>query len=117
MRWGGILKHMSPSQVMTRLYTGQGSLLTAQMEGFPERFPHDSWVADSALELFRRHDPDLAYILLAQCDDGGHCIGTAHDPSEFVPGDPDAIGNRCAGGKELQPGERAQPHDRAGGGP
>ncbi len=101
MRLGGILKHMSPSQVMTRLYTGQGSLLTAQMEGFPGRFPHDSWVADAALELFRRHDPDLAYILLAQCDDGGHCIGTAHDPSEFVPGDPDAIGNRCAGRKDY----------------
>jgi len=101
MRCGGILGHMSPSRVMTRLYTGQGSLLTAQMEGFPERFPHDSWVAESSLELFRRHDPDLAYILLAQCDDGGHCIGTAHDPSEFVPGDPDAIGNRCTGRKEL----------------
>ncbi|HQJ72090.1 MAG TPA: alkaline phosphatase family protein [Spirochaetota bacterium] len=97
MRRGSIRKHMSPSNVMTRLYTGQRSLLTVQMEGFPERFPHDSWVADSALELFRRHDPDLAYILLAQCDDGGHCIGTAHDPSEFVPGDPDIVGNRCAG--------------------
>ena len=101
MKFGSILRHMSPSRVMTRLYTGQGSLLTAQMEGFPERFPHDSWVAGSALELFRRHDPDLAYILLAQCDDGGHCIGTAHDPSEFVPGDPDVIGNRCAGKTEY----------------
>jgi predicted AlkP superfamily pyrophosphatase or phosphodiesterase len=100
MKFGSMLRHMNPSQVMTRLYTGQDSLLTKQMEKFPERFPHDSWVAGSALELFRRHDPDLAYILLAQCDDGGHCIGTAHDPSEFVPGDPDAIGNRCARRKD-----------------
>jgi len=26
----------------------------------------------------------MAYILLAQCDDGGHCIGCASDPSEFI---------------------------------
>jgi arylsulfatase A-like enzyme len=95
MRWGNIISHMSPSRVMTRLYTGQRSLLTVQMEHFPERFPHDSWIVDSALELFRREDPDLAYLLLAQCDDGGHCIGTAHDPSEFVRGDPEIVGDGC----------------------
>ncbi len=101
MRWGNMLGHMSPSRVMTRLYTGQGSLLTAQMEHFPRRFPHDRWVVDAALEIFRREDPDLAYLLLAQCDDGGHCIGTAHDPSEFVPGDPDIVGNGCSWDDKL----------------
>ena len=42
---------------------------------------------ESALELFRREDPDLTYILLAQCDDAGHTIGNAWDPSEFIPTD------------------------------
>jgi predicted AlkP superfamily pyrophosphatase or phosphodiesterase len=101
MRWGNITDHMRPSQVMTRLYTGQRSLLTVQMEHFPERFPHDSWIVDSTLKLFQRENPDLAYILLAQCDDGGHCIGTAHDPSEFVPGDPSIIDAGCASRDQL----------------
>jgi len=79
---------MWPGSVMTRLYTGQGSLLTWQMQHFAEHFPHDSWIVDSALEIFRRENPGMAYILLAQCDDAGHCIGSAWDPSEFVQTDP-----------------------------
>ena len=75
---------MRTSDVMTRLYTGQGSLLTWQMEHFPNHFPHDRWIVDSTLEIFRRENPDMAYILLAQCDDAGHCIGCASDPSEFI---------------------------------
>jgi predicted AlkP superfamily pyrophosphatase or phosphodiesterase len=79
---------MWPGSVMTRLYTGQGSLLTWQMEHFAEHFPHDRWIVDSTLEIFRRENPDMAYILLAQCDDAGHCIGSAWDPAEFVNADP-----------------------------
>ena len=79
--WGG---PMGLSDVMTRLYTGQGSLLTKQMERFPNYFPHDSWIVDSTLEIFRRENPDMAYIILAQCDDAGHCIGSASNPSEFT---------------------------------
>lgn len=79
---------MDSSDVMTRLYSGQGSLLTAQMEHFPQHFPHDNWIVDSALEVFKRENPDMAYILLAQCDDGGHTMGSAWDPSEFVNVDP-----------------------------
>lgn len=79
---------MRPSNVMTRLYTGQGSLLTLQMEHFAEHFPHDRWIVDSTLEIFKRENPDLAYILLAECDDAGHCIGSAWDPTEFVQVDP-----------------------------
>jgi predicted AlkP superfamily pyrophosphatase or phosphodiesterase len=75
---------MRPSNVMTRLYTGQGSLLTLQMEHFANHFPHDSWIVDSTLEIFKRDKPDMAYILLAQCDDAGHAIGCAWDPSEFI---------------------------------
>ncbi len=75
---------MKPSSVMTRLYTGQGSLLTWQMEHFANHFPHDSWIVDSTLEIFKRDKPDMAYILLAQCDDAGHAIGSAWDPSEFI---------------------------------
>ncbi|HTY26229.1 MAG TPA: alkaline phosphatase family protein [Desulfomonilaceae bacterium] len=79
--WGG---PMRLSEVMTRLYTGQGSLLTWQMEHFPNHFPQDRWIVDSTLEIFRRENPDVAYIIMAQCDDAGHCIGSAWDSSEFV---------------------------------
>jgi predicted AlkP superfamily pyrophosphatase or phosphodiesterase len=75
---------MDPSTSWTRMYTGQGGLLTLQMEHFANHFPHDKWVVDSTLEIFRREDPELSYILLAQCDDAGHCIGNAPDPSEFT---------------------------------
>ena len=78
---------MGLSDIWTRQYTGQGSFLTLQMEHFAKHFPHDSWVVESSLELFRREDPDMAYILLAQCDDAGHTIGNAWDPSEFIPSD------------------------------
>jgi predicted AlkP superfamily pyrophosphatase or phosphodiesterase len=79
---------MRQSNIMTRLYTGQGSLLTWQMEHFAHHFPHDSWIVDSALEIFQRDKPDMAYILLAQCDDAGHAIGCAWDPAEFINVDP-----------------------------
>lgn len=81
-------KSMGASDIMTRYYTGQGSLLTSQMEFFANHFPHDSWIVDSTLEIFRREHPDMAYILLAQCDDAGHAIGNAWDPSEFILADP-----------------------------
>ena len=94
---------MEASDVMTRLYTGQGSLLTWQMENFPEHFPHDSWIVDSTLEIFRRDNPDMAYILLAQCDDAGHSIGCAWDPSEFIKVDPPyEPGEGCENRPEYQ---------------
>lgn len=86
--------HNSPSEIMTRLYTGQGGLLTRQMEHYPQHFPHDSWIVNTTLEIFRRENPDLAYILLAQCDDAGHCLGNAWDPREFIPGNISACPNR-----------------------
>lgn len=73
-----------PGEVSTRFYTGQRSLLTLQMEHFSKHFPHDSWIVDSTLKLFQRENPDMAYVLLAQCDDAGHCIGNAWDVSEFT---------------------------------
>jgi hypothetical protein len=82
---------MQPSSVMTRMYTGQGGLLTRQMEHFASHFPHDQWVVDSTLEIFRREDPELTYILLAQCDDAGHCIGNAPDPAEFIQATPSFV--------------------------
>jgi hypothetical protein len=84
LHWGKLLRHFSPSSVMSRLWSGQGGMLTRQMERYPEHFPHDRWIVDSTLEIFRRQDPDLAYILMAQTDDAGHCIGCGWDPSEFV---------------------------------
>ncbi|MDX9820159.1 MAG: alkaline phosphatase family protein, partial [Desulfococcus multivorans] len=50
--------------------------------------PHDRWIVDATLAIFERENPDMAYILLAQCDDGGHCIGNAWDLSEFMPSAP-----------------------------
>ena len=79
--------HFSPSNTLTRLYTGQGGLLTKQMTHYPGHFPHDRWIADSTLTIFCKERPDMAYLLLAQCDDAGHCIGSGWDVSEFVAGD------------------------------
>ncbi len=84
LRWGNLLRHFSPSTVMSRLWSGQGGLLTRQMVRYPEHFPHDRWIVDSTLEIFRQQDPDMAYILMAQTDDAGHCVGCGWDPSEFV---------------------------------
>jgi len=82
------VKGISLGNAMTRLYTGQRSLLTEQMERLPARFPHDQWIVESTLAIFDHEDPDLAYILLAECDDGGHILGSAWEPSEFVPAKP-----------------------------
>jgi len=82
-RLGFFSGRMDLSSTWTRCYTGQKSFLTLQMEHFANHFPHDSWIVDSTLEIFRREDPDLTYILMAQCDDAGHCIGNAADPAEF----------------------------------
>lgn len=87
-RQGFFAGSMDPSTSWTRMYTGQGSLLTLQMEHFAQHFPHDKWVVDAALEIYRREDPELSYILLAQCDDAGHCIGNAPDPAEFTDAKP-----------------------------
>jgi predicted AlkP superfamily pyrophosphatase or phosphodiesterase len=84
LRRENLLRHFSPSTVMSRLWSGQGGLLTRQMVKYPEHFPHDRWIVDSTLEIFRRQDPDMAYILMAQTDDACHCIGCGWDPSEFV---------------------------------
>ncbi len=97
----GFWNHFSPSKVMSRLYCGQRSLLTLQMERFPEHFPHDRWIVDVALEIFKRENPDMAYILMAQCDDAGHCIGSGWDVSEFVSADHDLL---------LPPGCAEQPN-------
>jgi hypothetical protein len=102
-RLGFFAGSMSPSSSWTRLYTGQGTLLTLQMEHFAKHFPHDKWVVDSTLEIFRREDPELSYILLAQCDDAGHCIGNAPDPSEFTEANPP---HELPEGCEDKPGYR-----------
>ena len=100
LRWGNLLRHFSPSSVMSRLWSGQGGLLTRQMVRYPEHFPHDRWIVYSTLEIFRRQDPDMAYILMAQTDDAGHCVGCGWDPSEFVaPQEPIDLAKGC----EMKP--------------
>jgi hypothetical protein len=100
LRWGNLLRHFSPSTVMSRLWSGQGGMLTRQMVKYPEHFPHDRWIVNSTLEIFRRQDPDMAYILMAQTDDAGHCIGCGWDPFEFI-GSRDPID--LAKGCEMKP--------------
>ena len=96
LRWTNVLRHFSPSTVMSRLWSGQGGLLTRQMVRYPEHFPHDRWIVNSTLEIFRREDPDMACILMAQTDDAGHCIGCGWDPSEFVePQEPIDLAEGC----------------------
>jgi len=73
------------SHLLTRLYASERSLLTLQMENFPQHFPHDRWIVDATLEVLRREDPDLVLTILALCDDAGHCVGSAWDPTEFGP--------------------------------
>ncbi len=98
--WGNLLRHFSPSTVMSRLWSGQGGRLTSQMEKYPGHFPHDRWIVDSTLEIFRRQSPDMAYILMAQTDDACHCIGSGWNPSEFVVShEPVALAKGC----EMKP--------------
>ena len=77
-------KRLEFDPLVFKAFEGQGGLLTRIMEGNPDRYPHDRWIVDSALALFEREDPDLAYVLMAQADDAGHCLGAAWDPAEFV---------------------------------
>ncbi len=97
LTWGNLLHHFSPSTVMSRLWSGQGGRLASQMEKYPEHFPHDRWIVDSTLEIFRRQDPAMAYILMAETDDACHCIGSGWDPSEFmVSQEPVDLAKGCA---------------------
>jgi hypothetical protein len=100
LRWRDVLRHFSPSTVMSRLWAGQGGRLTSQMVKYPEHFPHDRWIVDSTLEIFRQQNPDMAYILMAQTDDACHSIGSGWDPSEFVASrEPVELAKRC----EMKP--------------
>ena len=63
----------------------QKNAIFSVMAQMPANFPPDSWTVDSALKVFERVQPDLAYILLAECDDAGHALGAAWDPDEYVP--------------------------------
>ena len=72
---------MRPSNVMTRLYTGQGSLLTWQMEHFANHFPHDSWIVDSTLEIFKRHSAEFkakVALLAIKGEQGVNEIASQH---------------------------------------
>ncbi len=66
----------------------QTGIVTPLLGKVPDMFPSDEWIVDSALKLFAREDPDFAYILLAECDDAGHSLGTPWNPAEFIQADP-----------------------------
>jgi len=50
---GGISCGTSAEHSDVRLWSGQGGRLTIQMEDYPDHFPHDRWIVDSTLEIFR----------------------------------------------------------------
>jgi len=66
----------------------QKTIVSPLLATVPDMFPADSWIVDSALQLFAREMPDFTYILLAECDDAGHALGTPWDAGEFVKADP-----------------------------
>jgi hypothetical protein len=49
----------------------------------PENFPSDYWMVDSSLAMMNREKPDLVFMLLAECDDLHHGLGSARNPKEF----------------------------------
>lgn len=49
----------------------------------PEKFPSDYWMVDSSLQMMNREKPDFAFILLAECDDLQHGLGSARNPKDF----------------------------------
>lgn len=61
----------------------KGSLISL-LPSLPTYFPNDEWIVDSAIEVFSRESPDLAYILLAQADDSGHAVGAAWRKDEYA---------------------------------
>ncbi len=65
--------------------TAQKGTFVSLMPKLPKNFPNDEWVVDSALEVLRRENPDIAYILLAEADDSGHAIGAGWNRDEFQP--------------------------------
>lgn len=63
----------------------QKGTIVSFMNLLPGNFPTDEWVVHSALEVFRRENPDLTYILLASADESGHALGACWNPEEFFP--------------------------------
>jgi hypothetical protein len=51
----------------------------------PADHPRDLWIAQSALEVMKREQPDFAYVLLGDLDHGQHFLGAVNDPQEWVP--------------------------------
>ncbi len=58
-------------------------LLSALAERDGASFPPDSWVARAALKLLDVKQPDFGFILLAECDDLQHVLGSAAYPGDF----------------------------------
>ncbi|MFH2097991.1 MAG: alkaline phosphatase family protein, partial [Pseudomonadota bacterium] len=58
--------------------------LSALSERDGKSFPPDWWVAKAALKLLDVKQPDLGFILLAECDDLQHVLGSAAYPEDFT---------------------------------
>ncbi len=63
--------------------TAQTGTFVSLMPALPKNFPNDEWVVNSAIEVLRRENPDLTYILLAEADDSGHAMGAGWNRDEF----------------------------------
>lgn len=61
----------------------QKGTIVSLMSALPKNFPSDEWLVNSAIEVFKKENPDLAYILLAGADESGHALGACWNPDEF----------------------------------
>lgn len=49
----------------------------------PSRTPEDRWIASQAMRVIAAEDPDVLYVLLAECDTAQHIFGAADQPEEW----------------------------------
>jgi hypothetical protein len=64
----------------------QITLLALMSASKPEEHPRDSWIANAAVEVVAREQPDFTYVLLGDLDHGQHFLGAVDRPQEWTLG-------------------------------
>jgi predicted AlkP superfamily pyrophosphatase or phosphodiesterase len=68
------------------------SLLAQISRLHPGGVPEDRWVASAAMRVIAAEDPDVLYVVLAECDTVQHIFGAADAPEEWNDNDtPDVL--------------------------
>jgi hypothetical protein len=57
----------------------------------PKRTPEDRWIAEAAMRVIAAEDPDVLYVVLAECDTSQHIFGSADAPDEWDDNDTPGI--------------------------